>query len=468
MNLSRFALIVGPMLSAAALGCSSGSSGGLSSVTVSTGQLVPAFDPEVTDYVVTSLNSVYPIEVTATTSDQLLPIVIHGSRVTSGTATSFRLEPKEDFTVVAGGRTYTIHYVPTDLPPYSVTPPGAGAGNEYVLTSVGTYVLMTDRAGAPIYYRNFAPKSVEDFQQHKLADGTVYYSTLVGAFDTAWTLGVDHVMDSRFRDVADVQLVPNAAHDTLPAEGHDFMLLGDQHYVSMSYVQRVADMSKVNPAWSTNANVIYAVVQEIDQGKAVFEWDSESVPSLYLDSTSGDAFGPMGLNDYLHMNSMDIDPADGNFVFSFRYADAVVKIDRKTGQILWTLGGKEDQFGLTAAQKFSWQHFARVQADGSLMIFDNGNNAHQTRIVRFVLDEANKRVTSFTDVYEKPATQPQTTYMGSHAQLGATRYLFGWGGWSVNSIQPAVTEVVDGSVVWSMTFEQTGIYSYRALPIPAL
>ena len=158
-------------------------------------------------------------------------------------------------------------------------------------------------------------------------------------------------------------------------------------------------------------------MQEIDHDRAVFEWDSESVPSLYVDSTSGDTFGPTGLNDYLHMNSMDIDPADGNFVFSFRYADAVVKIDRKTGQILWTLGGKEDQFGLTAAQKFSWQHFARVQADGSLMIFDNGNNAHQTRIVRFVLDEANKRVTSFTDVYDKPATQPQTTYMGSYRAL---------------------------------------------------
>jgi hypothetical protein len=468
MNLSRFVLIIGPALSATMLGCSSGSSAGLASITVSTGQLVPAFDPEVTNYTVTSLNSVYPIEVTATTSDPLVPIVIHGSWATSGTAASFRLQPKEDFTVVAGGRTYTIHYVPTDLPQYSVTKPGSGAGTEYVLLSVGAYVLMIDRAGAPVYYRNFAPKQVEDFQQHKLADGTVYYSTLVGAFDVAWTLGVDHVMDSRFRDVTDVQLVPNASHEVLPAEGHDFMLLGDEHYVSMSYVQRVVDMSKVNPSWSTKATVMYAVVQEIDHGKAVFEWDSENVPSLYLDSTSGASFGSTGISDYLHMNSMDVDPADGNFVFSFRYADSVVKIDRKNGQILWTLGGKEDQFGLTAAQKFSWQHFARVEPDGSLMIFDNGNNAHQTRIVRFVLDEANKRVTSFTDVYDKPTTEPQTTYMGSHAQLGASRYLFGWGGWNDGSIWPAATEVVNGSVVWSMTFKQKGIYSYRALPISAL
>src|ERR1019366_2218014 len=38
------------------------------SLTVSTGILRPAFDPNVTDYDVTSLNSLYPITATATTS----------------------------------------------------------------------------------------------------------------------------------------------------------------------------------------------------------------------------------------------------------------------------------------------------------------------------------------------------------------------------------------------------------------
>jgi hypothetical protein len=110
---------------------------------------------------------------------------LHGNRA----APRWQLEPEEDFTV-------TPHYVPTDMPQISFTAPGSGAGNEYVLLTAGIHLIMIDRAGAPIY----------------------------------------------------VQLVPNAAHDVLPAEGHDFMLLGDEHYVSMSYVQRVLDMSKVNPS----------------------------------------------------------------------------------------------------------------------------------------------------------------------------------------------------------------------------
>ena len=64
----------------------------LLSLTVSTGTLVPAFDPAVTDYQVTSLNSVYPIEVTATTSDASAPLLIHGAAATSGVPAIFKLE----------------------------------------------------------------------------------------------------------------------------------------------------------------------------------------------------------------------------------------------------------------------------------------------------------------------------------------------------------------------------------------
>lgn len=456
----------------ALLGCSSGKGNG-ESIVVSTGSLIPQFDPNVADYAVSSLNSVYPIEVTATTVDPSTPITIHGAAAASGIATSFRLRPREDFTVTLGWRKYTIHYLPPDFPAYTVTPPGAGAGDEDILLTAGSYAFIVDRSGNPVYYRTFGVNA-ENFQQHRIDGGTTTYSVEVGTFNDAWILGVQHLMDDHFRDTGDVRLVPTASHDTLPAEGHDFLLLGDQHYLSMSYVQRTVDMSKYDPAWSTKTSVVYDVVQEIDHGKPVFEWDSENVPSLYFDCTDGDDFGPKGTYDYLHLNSMDVDPSDGNFVFSFRYASSVVKVDRKTAKIVWTLGGKEDQFGLLPEQTFSWQHYVRFQPDGSLMVFDNGNadsdgnEGHQTRILRFALDEANRKVVSFTDVYDKPADQPPSTVMGSYAQLGANRWLFGWGGWGDGSIEPAVTETVGGSVVWSLTLTKKNLFSYRALPIGKL
>ena len=145
-----------------------------------------------------------------------------------------------------------------------------------------------------------------------------------------------------------------------------------------------------------------------------------------------------------------------------------MKIDRATGKILWTLGGAEDDFHLADGQRFSHQHHARVQSDGSLTVFDNGNNAHPTRVISFVLDEEEREVKDFSVIYTKPADEPQTTFMGSAVRLDAARYLFGWGGWSTlpnAAPPPSVTELVDGTPAWSLTFDVANVYSYRALPL---
>jgi hypothetical protein len=440
----------------------------LVSLTVSSGQLVPAFDPAVTLYAVTSLNALYPIEVTATTRDPSTPLLVQGKPALSAVPTSFKLKPGEDISIVAGGTTYAITYTPPDMPAYTVTTTPAAGTEDVLLTANAQYLLIVDRSGAPLYYRTFSPGSVGNFQQYTLPNGQLAYTVQVGQSHGPWTLGTMHIMDARFNDVGDVALMPAASHDALPAEGHDFILLDEDHYVTMSYVQRTVDLSELNPSWSSQATVMNAVVQEVDSGQVLFEWDSANVPSLYADSTFNDSFQSNAVSDYLHLNSLEIDPVDGNFIFSFRHTSSIVKVDRNSGEILWTLGGKEDDFGLTSDQVFSFQHYARRQPDGSLWVFDNGNNLHQTRIVSFVLDETNKQVVSFTDVYDKPADQPQTTFMGSYAVLDTSRYLFGWGGWNESVTAPAVTELAGGSVSWSLTFTSPSVFSYRALPVPAL
>jgi hypothetical protein len=336
----------------------------------------------------------------------------------------------------------------------------------------GDYALIVDRSGAPIYYRTFLPDDLENFQQSTLPDGRVVYSFTVGVIDpSGWTLGVDHLMDDHFDDIGDYKLPAYAEHGVLPAEGHETMVLGDQHYVAISYVKRTVDLSQLNPAWSAKARVMSDVMQEVDHGQVVLEWDSANVPALYADSVYDDTFGPT-LSDYLHLNSIDLDPADGNFVVSFRHASSIAKIDRHTGQILWTLGGKEDQFGLTPDQLFSMQHHVRMHPDGTMTVFDNGNGtggkgAHQTRILSFKLDEANRAVSAFQVLYTKPAGQPPTGFMGSATPLGGGRLFVGWGGWYTDQREPAVTEIVGGVPVWSLEFTET-VTSYRALPIPAL
>jgi hypothetical protein len=445
----------------------------LTALTVSSGILRPPFDPSVMDYDVTSLNSLYPVSVTATAGTSSAKLTIQGASARSGVASTFTLKPREDIQTRVeepglAASTYTIHYVPSDFPAYTVTA-SAGAGTEDVLlTPDGEYVLIMDRSGAPLYYRTFLPNDVEDLQQTTLPDGGKMYSVAVGVTDPdGWTLGVDHVMDDHFVDVADYQLLPYAQHGALPAEGHEFILLGDQHYVTMSYVQRTLDLSALNASWSKQAQVMSNVFQEIDGSQVLFEWDSANVPSLYADSTFASSLGTTMLTDYLHLNSITIDPADGNFIVSFRHTSSIVKIDRHSAAILWTLGGMEDQFGLTGAQVFSFQHHVRVQADGSLTVFDDGNNEtpEQTRVLSFVLDEVNHKVTSFQVLYTRPTSQPPSGLMGSATPLSGGRLFIGWGGWYSNDLAPAASEIVGGSPVWSMEFTTPGVFSYRALPV---
>ncbi len=494
---ARVTLIVAAALSAACSGGHSSSSAGpvdagggddagpqmatLQSLTVSSGILRPPFDPGVTDYDVTSLNSLYPVSVTATATTQGAMLTIHGAPAKSGTPSTFTLKPREDFTTVVSGagltsNKYTVHYVPSDFPAYTVTS-SAGVGTEDVLlTPDGEYLLVMNRAGDPLYYRTFLPNDVEDLQQAELPDGGKLYTVTVGVTNAnGWTLGVDHVMDDKFNDVTDYQLPAYAQHGVLQAEGHELLILGDQHYVAMSYVQRTLDLSGYNPGWSKQATVMSNVVQEVDHGNVLVEWDSANVPSLYADSTLASQLTMTALIDYLHLNSIVVDPSDGNFILSFRHTSSVVKINRTTAAIMWTLGGMEDQFGLTADQTFAFQHHVRVQSDGSMTVFDDGDTlvsglitqTHPSRVLSYVLDPVNHKVTSFNVLYTKPSSQPASGFMGSAVPLSGGRLFIGWGGWYTSDLAPAATEIVGGAPVWSLEFTTPGVFSYRALPIAA-
>ncbi len=444
----------------------------LSALVVSTGTLRPAFDPSVTDYDVTSLNSLHPISVTATTATSGATLKIHGATATSGTASVFTLMAKEDFTVVVSATgltstTYTIHYVPSDFPTYTVSAE-AGAGTEDILlTSDGEYAFMIDRAGNPLYYRTFLPNDVENLQQMVLPDAGTFYTVAVGVSNpNGWTLGVDHVMDQQFNDVADYQLPAYAQHGVLPAEAHDFQLLGPGHYVAEAYVQRTLNLSTVNPAYNAAAQVLSCLLQEVDNGSVLVEWDSANFTSLYGDSTLASSLSGTALVDYLHLNSLQIDPSDGNFIVSFRNTSSIIKVNRTTAAIMWTLGGKEDMFGLTATQLPNLQHHARKQADGSLTVYDDGNG-YQSRALSYVLDETNHTVTSFSVLYTMPNGYPPSGFMGSVTPLSGGREFIGWGGWFTSGTGPDATETLNGTPVWNLQFSMPGVFSYRALPIAA-
>lgn len=441
----------------------------LHALTLSGGALVPAFAPDVLDYTVTSLNSRFPVTVTAATREAAAFITVQGQPVGSGSPVEVTLSQQQDLEVVVTGqgsapREYRVHYRPPSLPAFTVWT-GAAHGTEQVLLTPNAEALMAvDRAGALLFYRLFKPASVYDFQQHVLPTGERVYSYWLDDPKEPGGAGT-RLMNERFEDLGSAGLLPHDGDGVIASDVHDFILLGDQHYVALANPLRLVDLSGFNRGWSGQALVVAAVVQEVDHGVVVFEWDSTEHPRLYADSVDGNTFQEGVFSDYLHINSVQIDPLDQNFIISLRHSDSVLKLDRTTGATLWTLGGRSDEFHLTPEQRFSHQHFARRQADGSLQLFDNGNGVHQTRVLSLRLDEATRTLKSFEVLCAKPADLPQTVAMGSVSALPGDRELIGWGAaWGSTVLQPAVTEMVNGVPAWSLTFDDPSVFSYRAMP----
>ena len=93
-------------------------------------------------------------------------------------------------------------------------------------------------------------------------------------------------------------------------------------------------------------------------------WDHFKFEESKADLT-GDRVNPV------HGNSFELDH-DGNLIISSRRMDEITKIDRQTGEIIWRLGGKANEFTfINDPEPFFSQHDARRLANGNITIFDN-------------------------------------------------------------------------------------------------
>ena len=77
--------------------------------------------------------------------------------------------------------------------------------------------------------------------------------------------------------------------------------------------------------------------------------------------------------DWTHANAVIEDPERNAFIVSIRHLDAVIAISRDTGELLWRLGPGGD-FEMVGDGEFQFhQHAPEIQADGTLLLYDNGN-----------------------------------------------------------------------------------------------
>ena len=259
------------------------------------------------------------------------------------------------------------------------------------------------------------------------------------------------IADEHYRELHRVQ-----AGNGLQADLHEFLITKRGTAFLTAYYIRPMDLTSVGgPADGTIQDAIF---QEIDlaSGRVLFEWRSlEHIPlaeSYYLP-----VYTPW---DYVHINSLDID-SDGNLLVCSRNTHTVYKIDRQSGEIIWRLGGKQNEFAMIGDVEFAWQHDARRQPDGTLTIFDNegppGGGA-QSRAIILELDEDARQATLLR-AYRHPSPLLATS-QGSVQILPNGNVFVGWGA------EPFVSEFsADGELLFDAQLGDDYL-SYRAFRLP--
>lgn len=343
--------------------------------------------------------------------------------------------------------------LPADFPLLNVTNRGGAApgnliGNIGGRTADATklYYVVLDNTGTNAV---FASKT-----------NTLYRFVTPQGFDAVSGSGVFSFKDETIA-IADTFKTLGYTLDT-----HDVKLWPNGHALVFAQEFRTMDMSQFVSGGKTAANITGNLIQEIDANKrVVFEWhtfDHIAITNTFADMTQASF-------DYAHINAMTIDPTDNNLLASLRTTSEIVKINRRTGQVMWRLGGKMNQFTFigehaeNAPYYTVGQHDVHRLANGNLLYFDNGNisgggvtssDRTYTRAVEYALDEVNMTATLVWEYRHTPDILANCT--GSLKRFPNGNTLIDWG-CAVPTSGTLITEVnAAGQVVFEMTHRQTG------------
>jgi Arylsulfotransferase (ASST) len=412
----------------------------------------------------------------------LATLAVAGAGVTELTHRSkpLPLPVLSSFAVGAAGSAHAFHSRPDLRPPtvtttYAATPQGATthaaaahrvppADPEFLFLGPGPVSLATgstqygplivDRAGTPVWFRPLASGlQVTNFTatQYRGEPVLVWWEGKI--LDSGYGQGEAILVDRGYREIARVQAAGGRSMDL------HALTLTPQGTALFTCYPETATMDLSSMGGPKNIDVLGSIIQEVDiaSGRLLFEWHGlKHIPVSDSEEPMAEPY------DYLHINS--IQPlADGSLFVSARHTWALYKLDRSTGNVIWTLGGKQSNFQMGPGAQFAWQHDAVQVSDRVLTVFDNGTNGpikteQQARGLELAVDES-RRTATVRHAYTT-ADRLLPGAMGSVQILPSGHVVVGWG---VDSLTTEFTAA--GALLFGASLPE-GMYSYRGLRLP--
>ena len=246
-------------------------------------------------------------------------------------------------------------------------------------------------------------------------------------------------------------------HDVLVTENNGYLFYGNEtHFL---------DLSSIGGTSNNETGKVPRIIEFDEDKNIIFNWSA--LDHLNIFNYSELNFGNSGRFNWTHFNSVDFD-FDGNILASNRRGNEIIKINKQTGDVMWTFSGPRNQFNIIGDNfgGVSDQHDARRLANGNILIFDNGNNHNPptTRVVEYQIDEQNmtaELVWEFHNPYDLHAIAK-----GSSQRLPNGNTLINWGtlqdsngssdyGASIMEVKP------NSEVVLEIEYSNARVYKVR-------
>jgi Arylsulfotransferase (ASST) len=313
-----------------------------------------------------------------------------------------------------------------DLDPPKMTvlksTPAASGGKLFVGSKVAGAGIY-DAEGDPIWFR---PGEIMDFRVQKYRGKKVLTWFQGPTKGSGLKRNTYIIANQNYKPIKKVY-----PGNGLSADSHEFNLTGSNTALVTAYDGTRADLRPLGGP--RNGPVNESIAQEVDvrTGRVLWQWRSlDHVP--IRDSYVSKPRHPGQAIDYFHINSVNR-MKDGNILISGRGANAVYKVSRKTGRIIWQLGGKRSDFKMGKGARFHQQHDAQQVSGNRISVFDNTTSPTVKTKPRkqsrgLVLKLNFKKMTAKVDKQFRNPAKPLSNQQANVQKLKGGNFLVGWGG----------------------------------------
>jgi hypothetical protein len=315
-----------------------------------------------------------------------------------------------------------------------LSPTGSSSAGGMILDSHSQLVWY-----GQLKYGQAVNLGVQHYRGHPVL--TWFHGTIFG--------GKDVIMSRAYRKVAVVR-----AGNGYAADLHEFRITPRGTALIDAYVPVHRNLQAIGGP--KHGTVFDCVIQELDirTGRVLWEW--HALGHVPLGDSYADVPNKLGIYDYFHLNSIQQLPG-GNLLISARNTWGIYEIDRRTGRVIWTLGGKHSDFRPGHGTRFEWQHDARLHAHGILTLFDDADTPQEepeSSAKALRINTATMRVSLVQRYTHSP---PILAAFGGGAQVLPNHNVFvSWGS------SPQFSEFTSrGKQIFTASFV-FGVGSYRA------